>query len=145
VHVGGEDVRDVTLASLRRHIGVVPQDTVLFNESIFYNIQYALLPRDNPQVCFTKCFVLFRRVHSRMRATVSRTSLHAIMHVRRGLTRRREIHMWGTSLHQTDASSQPPLPTFSQGKLSQLTGRSSFVDSKARRFLCGAPRSSAST
>ena len=30
----------MTQASLRRHLGVVPQDTVLFNESIRFNIQY---------------------------------------------------------------------------------------------------------
>ena len=40
IKVGGHDVRDVTLDSLRRAIGVVPQDTVLFNETIAYNIRY---------------------------------------------------------------------------------------------------------
>lgn len=55
VHVGGEDVRDVTLASLRRHVGVVPQDTVLFNESIFYNIRYALVLPDIPSVFYIRC------------------------------------------------------------------------------------------
>ena len=49
MHVGGEDVRDVTLASLRRHVGVVPQDTVLFNESIFYNIQCVIHPETPPE------------------------------------------------------------------------------------------------
>ena len=49
MHVGGEDVRDVTLASLRRHVGVVPQDTVLFNESIFYNIQCVIHPETPPK------------------------------------------------------------------------------------------------
>lgn len=39
--IDGQDVRNVSQASLRRHIGIVPQDTVLFNESIFHNIQYA--------------------------------------------------------------------------------------------------------
>src|SRR5204862_1714112 len=37
----GHDVRDVTIDSLRKHIGVVPQDTVLFNESLMYNLRYA--------------------------------------------------------------------------------------------------------
>jgi len=40
VRVGGVDVRQATLDSLRRSIGVVPQDTSLFNDTIFYNIQY---------------------------------------------------------------------------------------------------------
>jgi ABC-type transport system involved in Fe-S cluster assembly fused permease/ATPase subunit len=39
--VDGKDVQDITIDSLRRHIGVVPQDTVLFNESIMYNLKYA--------------------------------------------------------------------------------------------------------
>lgn len=37
----GHDVRNVTIKSLRSHIGVVPQDTVLFNETILYNLRYA--------------------------------------------------------------------------------------------------------
>jgi len=40
VRVAGHDVRELTQASLRGHIGVVPQDTVLFNDSIYYNIAY---------------------------------------------------------------------------------------------------------
>jgi ATP-binding cassette, subfamily B, heavy metal transporter len=40
VTVGGQDLRDVTQASLRAAIGVVPQDTVLFNDSLYYNIAY---------------------------------------------------------------------------------------------------------
>ena len=40
VSVGGLDVRSVTQASLRRLMGVVPQDTVLFNSSLDYNIRY---------------------------------------------------------------------------------------------------------
>ncbi|MEL7153838.1 MAG: ABC transporter ATP-binding protein/permease, partial [Pseudomonadota bacterium] len=40
VTIDGHDLRAVTQASLRRAIGVVPQDTVLFNDSIGYNIGY---------------------------------------------------------------------------------------------------------
>ncbi|HUF87463.1 MAG TPA: ABC transporter ATP-binding protein/permease [Thermohalobaculum sp.] len=40
VEIDGQDVRSVTQASLRAAIGVVPQDTVLFNDTIFYNIAY---------------------------------------------------------------------------------------------------------
>ncbi len=40
VLVDGHDVRAVTQESLRRLIGVVPQDTVLFNDTIAYNIRY---------------------------------------------------------------------------------------------------------
>jgi ABC-type transport system involved in Fe-S cluster assembly fused permease/ATPase subunit len=38
ITIDGQDIRDVTQASLRRAIGVVPQDSVLFNASIGYNI-----------------------------------------------------------------------------------------------------------
>ncbi|MEJ2322846.1 MAG: ATP-binding cassette domain-containing protein, partial [Gammaproteobacteria bacterium] len=38
--IDGQDIRDVTQQSLRAAIGIVPQDTVLFNESIYYNIAY---------------------------------------------------------------------------------------------------------
>ena len=40
VSVDGQDVRDVTQGSLRAAIGMVPQDTVLFNDTIAYNIRY---------------------------------------------------------------------------------------------------------
>jgi ATP-binding cassette subfamily B protein len=40
IRIDGEDLRDVTQDSLRRAIGVVPQDTVLFNDTIEYNIAY---------------------------------------------------------------------------------------------------------
>jgi ATP-binding cassette subfamily B protein len=40
VTVDGQDIRDVTQASLRTALGVVPQDTVLFNDTILYNIRY---------------------------------------------------------------------------------------------------------
>ena len=40
IRIDGQDLREVTQESLRRAIGVVPQDTVLFNDSIRYNIGY---------------------------------------------------------------------------------------------------------
>ncbi len=40
ITVDGQDLRQVTQASLRQAIGIVPQDTVLFNDSIGYNIAY---------------------------------------------------------------------------------------------------------
>ena len=40
LRIDGQDVRDVTQESLHAGIGIVPQDTVLFNETIFYNIAY---------------------------------------------------------------------------------------------------------
>ncbi|MHB8622535.1 MAG: ABCB family ABC transporter ATP-binding protein/permease [Sulfuricaulis sp.] len=38
--IDGQDIRDVTQKSLRQSIGIVPQDTVLFNDTIYYNIAY---------------------------------------------------------------------------------------------------------
>jgi len=40
IEINGVDVRDLTQDSLRQHVGIVPQDTVLFNDSIAYNIRY---------------------------------------------------------------------------------------------------------
>jgi ATP-binding cassette subfamily B protein len=40
VRIDGQDIRDVTQASLRAAIGIVPQDTVLFNDTLFYNLAY---------------------------------------------------------------------------------------------------------
>lgn len=40
IYIDGQDIRDVTQTSLRVAIGIVPQDTVLFNDTIYYNIAY---------------------------------------------------------------------------------------------------------
>jgi ATP-binding cassette, subfamily B, heavy metal transporter len=40
IRIDGRDLREVTQQSLRAAIGIVPQDTVLFNDTIYYNIQY---------------------------------------------------------------------------------------------------------
>ena len=40
ISINGVDLRELNQISLRAHIGIVPQDTVLFNDSIYYNIAY---------------------------------------------------------------------------------------------------------
>jgi ABC-type transport system involved in Fe-S cluster assembly fused permease/ATPase subunit len=40
ITIDGQDLRDVKQASVRASLGVVPQDTVLFNDTIFYNVSY---------------------------------------------------------------------------------------------------------
>ncbi|TFZ05239.1 ABC transporter ATP-binding protein/permease [Ramlibacter henchirensis] len=40
ISIAGQDIREVTQASVRRAIGIVPQDTVLFNDTVEYNIAY---------------------------------------------------------------------------------------------------------
>jgi ATP-binding cassette, subfamily B, heavy metal transporter len=49
IRIDGQDLRSVTQASLHDHIGVVPQDTVLFNDTIRYNIAYG-----RPEASFTE-------------------------------------------------------------------------------------------
>lgn len=48
--IGGTDIRDLKIASLRQKIGVVPQDTVLFNDTIGYNIHYGNTHADETAV-----------------------------------------------------------------------------------------------
>lgn len=50
IMIDDQDVRDVTLSSLREHIGVVPQDPSLFNESIMENVRYARLDATDEEV-----------------------------------------------------------------------------------------------
>ncbi|RTD96561.1 ABC transporter ATP-binding protein/permease [Variovorax atrisoli] len=40
ITIGGQDIREVTQSSVRHAIGIVPQDTVLFNDTVEYNIAY---------------------------------------------------------------------------------------------------------
>ncbi|XP_024138827.1 ATP-binding cassette sub-family B member 7, mitochondrial [Oryzias melastigma] len=40
IYIAGQNIRDVSLESLRKALGVVPQDAVLFHNNIFYNLQY---------------------------------------------------------------------------------------------------------
>ncbi|KAL8803059.1 MAG: hypothetical protein Q9200_006369 [Gallowayella weberi] len=54
IQVDGQDVKNITIESLRRHIGVVPQDTVLFNESLMYNLKYAN-PSATDEEVFAAC------------------------------------------------------------------------------------------
>jgi ABC-type multidrug transport system fused ATPase/permease subunit len=41
IKVDNLDIREMTVASLRNHLGVVPQDTILFNDTLLYNLMYA--------------------------------------------------------------------------------------------------------
>eukprot|EP01117_Protostelium_nocturnum_P015796 TRINITY_DN6156_c0_g1_i2.p1 TRINITY_DN6156_c0_g1~~TRINITY_DN6156_c0_g1_i2.p1 ORF type:complete len:544 (+),score=135.17 TRINITY_DN6156_c0_g1_i2:367-1998(+) len=53
ITIDGQDLRDVNQTSIRRHIGVVPQDTVLFNDTIEYNIYYGRISRPDEDVTMT--------------------------------------------------------------------------------------------
>ena len=50
IRIDGHDIRDVTLASLREQIGIVPQDTALFNTTIEENIRYGRLDATDEEV-----------------------------------------------------------------------------------------------
>ena len=50
ISIDGQDLRNVTQSSLRANIGIVPQDTVLFNESIGYNVGYGLEGASQTQI-----------------------------------------------------------------------------------------------
>lgn len=50
IKIDGQDIREVTQESLRRQLGVVPQDTVLFNADIKYNIRYGRFDATDEEV-----------------------------------------------------------------------------------------------
>jgi len=50
VTIDGQDLRDVTQASLRAVIGIVPQDTVLFNDTVRYNIAYGRIGANEAEI-----------------------------------------------------------------------------------------------
>jgi ATP-binding cassette subfamily B protein len=50
IEIDGQDLRDVNQASLRAEIGMVPQDTVLFNDTIAYNVRYGRIDASEADV-----------------------------------------------------------------------------------------------
>jgi ATP-binding cassette subfamily B protein len=50
IYINNQNIKDISQQSLRKLIGVVPQDTVLFNDTIFYNISYGDPTASNDQV-----------------------------------------------------------------------------------------------
>ncbi len=58
ITLNGVDIRELTQASLCAHIGIVPQDTVLFNDSIYYNIAYG-----RPDACREQLIEAARAAH----------------------------------------------------------------------------------
>jgi ATP-binding cassette subfamily B protein len=60
VLIDGQDIRTVTQDSLRRVIGIVPQDTVLFNDTIYYNIAYGRPDATRQEVAAAAAFAHIR-------------------------------------------------------------------------------------
>ncbi|KAL3531002.1 hypothetical protein ACH5RR_010324 [Cinchona calisaya] len=50
IRIDGQDIQKVTIESLRKSVGVVPQDTVLFNDTIYHNIHYGCLSATEEEV-----------------------------------------------------------------------------------------------
>jgi len=50
IYIGNQKIQDVSLESLRRNISIVPQDQVLFHNSIFYNIHYGMMSASDEDV-----------------------------------------------------------------------------------------------
>lgn len=50
VLIDGQDIREVSLTSLRQHVGLVPQDTILFDDSLQYNLRYGNLDASDETV-----------------------------------------------------------------------------------------------
>ena len=48
--IGGNDIRDVTMESVRQTVGIVPQDSVLFHNTIYYNVAYGRLSATEDEV-----------------------------------------------------------------------------------------------
>jgi len=63
--IDGQDIRDVTVDSLHAAIGVVPQDTVLFNDTVYYNIAYG---KDNATRAEVEAAARAARIHDFIQA-----------------------------------------------------------------------------
>jgi ATP-binding cassette subfamily B protein len=50
ITIDGQDLREVTQSSVRAALGVVPQDTVLFNDTIYYNVSYGRPSATRPEI-----------------------------------------------------------------------------------------------
>uniref|UniRef100_UPI0035684B85 ATP-binding cassette domain-containing protein n=1 Tax=Hydrogenophaga sp. TaxID=1904254 RepID=UPI0035684B85 len=50
ITIDGRDIRDVSLASLRAQIGIVPQETVLFSDTVLENIRYGRLDATRAEI-----------------------------------------------------------------------------------------------
>lgn len=54
VLMNGHDIKSVTQQSVRRAIGVVPQDTVMFNDTVLHNVRYGKMDASMTEVCTCK-------------------------------------------------------------------------------------------
>jgi ATP-binding cassette subfamily B protein len=66
ITIDGHDLKDLSVASLRRAIGIVPQDTVLFNDTLEYNLSYARPTATHDEI---EAAARAARIHEFIRAT----------------------------------------------------------------------------
>ena len=50
ISINGKDIKDILQASLRKNIGIVPQDTVLFNDTVSYNLKYGKIGSSDKEI-----------------------------------------------------------------------------------------------
>ena len=77
ITIDGQDIADVTQASLRAAIGMVPQDTVLFNDTILYNIRYGRDDATDEEVRGGRARRADRRLHPLAAAGLRRAGRRA--------------------------------------------------------------------
>lgn len=51
IRMNGHDIKAATQQSVRRAIGVVPQDTVMFNDTVLHNVRYGRMDATMQEVC----------------------------------------------------------------------------------------------
>ena len=50
IYIDGKNIKDISQVSLRKNIGIVPQDTVLFNDTISYNLKYGKIGSSDKEI-----------------------------------------------------------------------------------------------
>lgn len=56
IEIDGQDIKDMTFDSFRKHISIIPQNGILFNDTILFNLQYG-----NPEASFEEIQEIARK------------------------------------------------------------------------------------
>ena len=98
ITIDGQDVRDVSLESLRKSIGVVPQDTPLFNATIEHNIRYGRLEASDEEV---------KAVQIMASAIKQTPQSYTLLHVQCEYLRSKGRHDWAVKLARQAVNCAP--------------------------------------
>ena len=134
VLIDGQDIRDVTQHSLRQAIGVVPQDTVLFNDTLYYNIAYGDPKADEDRILAAAKAAqlddLIRRLPSGYQTTVGERGLKLSggekqrVAIARALLRDPEVFFFDEATSSLDSATEREI----QGNFAAISkGRTSLV------------------